>query len=126
MKTRRFPIQPTAPAEARAFARDLLRARSCTSDVELAVSELVTNVVRHDPAAHSLEVAVESRVDEVRLEITTIGSDDRTRPFAFDPRDGWPGPDNLNGRGLAIINSIATKWGIEANDRVSVWCVIPC
>jgi anti-sigma regulatory factor (Ser/Thr protein kinase) len=71
--------------------------------VELVVSELATNAVRH--AATPYEVAV--RVfPTVRVEVSDA-SPDRPAPA----RDQKSRP---NGRGLLIVDKCAERWGVDA------------
>jgi anti-sigma regulatory factor (Ser/Thr protein kinase) len=107
---REFTGEPTAPAEARHFARASLTdlvgdAANGTlgEDVELIVSELVTNSVR----AHSPTVLVELTVTGTTL-LVSVG----------DQAAGWPeqrisGIHDTGGRGLPLVSAISSSWGVR-------------
>jgi len=80
-------------------------------DVELLVSELVTNGVLH--AATTMELVVHVQGDVVRVELVDqVDAAPRIRPE--------PGADG--GFGLRIIAGLALKWGVEQHDHgKSVW-----
>ena len=88
-------------------------------DARLVVSELVTNAVRHDHAT--------------RLDIEVVDLDDRvTVVLAFDGTAGdgvdrphLPSGSAESGRGLAVVDRIAQRWGhvcVEGGGRV--WAVL--
>jgi anti-sigma regulatory factor (Ser/Thr protein kinase) len=108
-----------APSAARHALRDLrpelgdARLRTC----ELLVSELVTNVVLHTPAARSL-AAADLRVrlygDRVRVEVRDDGP-------GFKPRPRTPDQDPGSGWGLHLVRELADEWGIEPGLQNCVW-----
>jgi anti-sigma regulatory factor (Ser/Thr protein kinase) len=72
----------------------------------LLVTELATNAVLH---AHSpIRVSVMPGEDHVRVEVR----DDDPRPIRA-PRP--PAPDDESGRGLWLVDALATTWGVNAN-----------
>ena len=73
-------------------------------DVELVVSELVSNCVRAH--AHHFVLALDGHHDGLRIEVT----DDA--PGQPTPRAA--GPTDQNGRGLLIVEHLATDWGLRA------------
>ncbi|MEU6671496.1 ATP-binding protein [Streptomyces sp. NPDC046727] len=77
-----------------------------TFAVELGVSELVTNVVRHVPDRRCTLV-VARQTAAVRAEVTD--------GFAGLPRME-PGVDQEaeGGRGLALLDAVVDKWGVSA------------
>ena len=114
-----FPGDPTSAAAARSFARRTVdslvssdAAAALHDDVELIVSELVTNAVR----ANSATVRVTLELAAGRLAIR-VG----------DEAPGWPeqrsaGIHDTGGRGLPLVSALSTSWGVTmaANGKV-VW-----
>lgn len=88
--------------------------------VELLTSELVTNAIRHsrsgDPGGR-VHVELELAQD-VTVTVQDQGGDDMP---VVHPPDG----DRDGGRGLELVDQLATEWGHKATDdgRV-VWCRI--
>jgi len=99
-----------APAVARDFVRRqlhdvLARQRPVCDDVELIVSELVTNSVR--AGATVIDLMLEVLSEAVEVQVT-------------DDAAGWPtprsaGPDGLDGRGLEIVDRLADHWHTVAS-----------
>lgn len=90
-------------------------------DAMLVLSELVSNAVRHAAPLPSGEINVRWEVaDEVlHIEITDGGAG--TRPHA-----SVAALSSLGGRGLDIVRSVSTKWGVtEGEDSVTVWAEVP-
>lgn len=85
-------------------------------DVRLMVSELVTNSVRHAVAGSDAEVRLEVEVAEecVRAEVI-----DRGPGFEAKPRG--PEDDIGSGWGLYLVETLADRWGVEANELTTVW-----
>ncbi len=97
-------------AAARRFVRQALADvdPAISADLQLAVSELVTNAIDHAASPHvTVEVAIEA--GEVVLTVTSHGSG----PLA--PVTTWvPAPPEASaGRGLAIVRSIATNVTVD-------------
>jgi anti-sigma regulatory factor (Ser/Thr protein kinase) len=84
---------------------------------QLLVSELVANVVRHTPEAHSL-AAADMRVrlygDRVRVEVRDDGPGFRPRPRADDQ-------DAESGWGLHLVEQLSDDWGVEPGVQNCVW-----
>jgi anti-sigma regulatory factor (Ser/Thr protein kinase) len=108
-----------------AIAREAVRERlgpvvgaGLSSDVELVVSELVTNSVRHGPGkAITLRVYAESR-RRVSGEVVDHGDGVVAIREAGADRGGRPG-----GMGLPIVDSVATDWGVYEGST-HVWFLI--
>jgi anti-sigma regulatory factor (Ser/Thr protein kinase) len=99
---------------------EVLRRWHCDAaldDVKLLVSELVTNAVIH---AHSeVEVAVRLMPDAIRIEVIDRGPTSMLTPTA-------PTQDAESGRGLLLVESMASSWGVEPLDHgKSVWFEVP-
>ena len=100
---RRFPCRPESVTAARRFVRDALRDSSTeiVEAAELMTSELASNCIRH---AHTeFELRIRSR-DEVRVEVRDTG-DGR-------PEMQSPAPEDPSGRGLRIVEAMASSWGV--------------
>jgi serine/threonine-protein kinase RsbW len=109
---------PSAPSEARRTIGEWLDGvldRSAVEDVKLLVSELVTNAVRHPRAEGPIDVALELGKGTVRVEVSDPGDG-----FA-KPQVGPPPPDALGGRGLLIVDRVATRWGVTPGRPTRVW-----
>jgi anti-sigma regulatory factor (Ser/Thr protein kinase) len=114
----RFARGPQAPAEARVAVTEWLDgsvARSAIEDVKLLVSELVTNAVRHPRNDGPIELEVRVHAGKVRVQVTDPGEGFRK------PRVGSPPPDALGGRGLLIVDRLATAWGVTPGRPTRVW-----
>ena len=112
-----LPCEPVSVATARHWALDQLagmyegHARIAT-DVELVVSELVTNCVRAD--AHRFAVAIEGHHSYVKVS----ARDDA----AGAPVKRAPPRDAGNGRGLIIVDALALRWGVTPDgEGKTVW-----
>jgi anti-sigma regulatory factor (Ser/Thr protein kinase) len=110
------PRTPQAPARARArvaeFLADVPEERRM--DVELAVSELVSNAVRHGNGTPT--VKLERSRDGLRLEVV----DDGDAPGEVRRKP----PGESGGWGLRLLDSISTRWGAYEG-TTHVWCEIP-
>ncbi|ELS55768.1 hypothetical protein STVIR_3113 [Streptomyces viridochromogenes Tue57] len=84
-----------------------------TDDATLAVSELVTNAIKHGKG-QPVGLRVRRSAHELRIEVT----------------DGTPTPARLrsagvadeNGRGLFLVAALARKWGVS-KDGTTTWCI---
>lgn len=103
---------------ARRFARDVLRdlRPDALEVVELMVSELATNAIRHSKSAFDIAIARTSR--NVRIEVSDQAGG---RPSVRSPR-----PEDPNGRGLKIVEMLSDDWGVDyhADDGKTVWFVV--
>jgi anti-sigma regulatory factor (Ser/Thr protein kinase) len=104
-ETRSFPEQPESVTAARRFATDVLRDASpeVTATVELLVSELATNCIRHTDSAFDLTIIQSG--PEIRVEATDY---DAGKPTMRSPK-----PTDPSGRGLRIVDALAAAWGVE-------------
>jgi len=105
--------QPASIREARDRVGATLDGDPRREDVELVVSELVTNAIKHGTGMVDVEVAVSAAA--VRVLVTSgAGSDEPHVKAASDEDHG--------GRGLAIMAALTRQWGWERHgDRLSVW-----
>lgn len=74
--------------------------------VMLLATELVTNAVLHARSPIDLEIHCSPRA--IRIEVA-----DRSR---LAPQARSYGPEAATGRGLALIEAMATDWGMEPRD----------
>ncbi len=81
-------------------------------DVALVLSELVTNSVRHSGATDDISVEIEASEERIRIEVTDHGPCFSKE----DPRNG--------GMGLAIVDQVADRWGIDGDGKCTVWVEI--
>ncbi|MGP3976293.1 ATP-binding protein [Streptomyces sp. 8N114] len=88
--------------------------------VALCVSELLTNVVVHVGEGVPATVRVTwCGTDRIRLGVT----DPDPRPL---PVRVAAAPDAESGRGLALIDALALRWGVEQGAYAkTVWCELP-
>ena len=104
-----------APESARAFVREILKAwelHRISQVTELLISELVTNAVRHVDS--TITVRASRRTSRVRVEV----EDASPTP----PRLQHPQPDEPDGRGILIIDTLADDWGTDVDsDGKTVW-----
>lgn len=111
---------PEVPA-ARRYVADVVESEGWipTDDLLLAVSELVTNAVRHGDGG--MEVRVDVGHGIARVEVL----DDGGRPVA-EPASVLRA-DAIGGRGLHLVRSVAQAWGsgFDARGRTSVWAEVP-
>ena len=101
------------PAEARKLTRSFASEVGYPSvlDLELVVSELVTNAIAH--GSPPVELRLTRRSGKIRGEV----SDASTAPIAPNPR-----PDERGGFGLIVVAKCASRWGVEAKaGRKMVW-----
>ncbi|KUM81029.1 ATP-binding protein [Streptomyces curacoi] len=102
----------------RSIARSLLdewELAELTDAVELALTELVANVVRHVPDRRC-EVLILRQTAGVRVEVT-----DGCAQLPLCPEELRP--DAENGRGLVLLEASVDKWGVDAMRRggKTVW-----
>lgn len=103
---RTLPPDPSSAMAARAFAREVLsgwREPEAAEAVLLLVSELVANAVLH--AGTTVEVVMRRRGGRLRVEVS---DDSPVLPAARDFDT-----DATTGRGLGLVELLATAWGAE-------------
>ena len=84
--------------------------------VVLVVSELCTNALVHTNAG--FELAIVRSDTSLRVEVTDVG--------VGTPTMGRDAPAEPHGRGLRIVDQLASDWGVQANDGggKTVWARI--
>ena len=113
-----LPADPSTPAAARtALEGDRLSVPArLVPDLQLLVSELVTNSVRHADLApgQRIELRVTSRPGTVRVEVEDPGP-------GFTPTPRRPGDRRDDGWGLFLVERIADRWGVANGSPAVVW-----
>lgn len=113
--------EATAPTRARQHVSALAHGRADADDAAMIVSELCANALLHGapPLAMrawvdgvTLRIEVASDLRDVAAELITELATPRT----------MPPPDAERGRGLAIVEHLAARWGWhEHAGRLTVW-----
>ena len=116
--TRSFPHEPQSVPAARRFATSVLRGASAETleAVELMVSELATNCIRHTDSGFELTITREGSDIEVEATDRAGGTPTMQSPEPTDP----------SGRGLKIIDALSARWGVRAGAAhgKTVWFTI--
>lgn len=90
-------------------------------DAALVLSELLSNALRHARPLPGALVRVSWALRDGSLTVSVRDGGSRTRPHA-----GHPSPSALGGRGLAIVECLASTWGVQdSTGGVTVWAIIP-
>jgi anti-sigma regulatory factor (Ser/Thr protein kinase) len=117
-RTRTFPAIPQSVRAARRFAVDVVvgTPAQTVEAVELMVSELATNCIKHEGASFQVDVACTS--GEILVEVTDGGSG--------MPRMRSAGPDEPSGRGLQIVDMLSDRWGVHRDipSGKTVWFTV--
>ena len=123
VRTRRFSGGALAARQARRAVRERARGTSSPTallgDVELLVSELATNSVRHGGSDEAGELAIEADVlsdGRARARVCDHGQRLRGAPARAAPERGRPG-----GYGLVLLDRLSDRWGVQRDDGFCVW-----
>ena len=122
-RARRFPGRPEHIADARRFVAAPLAAWPTTQEAALLlVSELVTNAILHSASGEeggSVEVGYALDGQEVHVEVVDAGG-------AAPPSRHAGYLEAVSGRGLALVEALASGWGVHDHQagRV-VWFRLP-
>ncbi len=107
---REFFADPHTPAAARAFAKATLGSllappvpEALCDDVELVVSELVTNAIRAGSPVVGVAVGLERTRVVLRVRDEAVGW----------PAQRTPGSDDPGGRGLPVVSALSATWGVR-------------
>ena len=118
MLTVQLPPEPASATRARLLAREQLEPRfegDALDTIALLVTELVTNAILH--ARTPLQLTLESRPAHVRICV----ADESTEQPAVQNYDAGA----VTGRGLALVEQLATSWGVETTTMGKVvWCEV--
>ena len=115
---RTFPHEPESVPAARRFATSVLLGvpAETLEAVELMVSELSTNCIRHTNSGFDLTI---SRAGgDIRVEATDGAGG--------TPEMRSPKPTDPSGRGLKIIDMLASDWGVDHSPATgkTVWFTV--
>ena len=119
-----LPPEPSSATRARRLAREQLEVLypSDTLDTDtfdtiaLLVTELVTNAILH--ARTPLQLTLESRPGSVRI---CVEDESNEQPLVRRYES-----DAVTGRGLALVEQLASSWGVDATPSGKVvWCEVP-
>ncbi len=116
-----LPVQPTAPAMLRRRLRSVDQIEdNLRPDLELLLSEIVTNVVQHSGlgAEDSIDVHVRIAPGHVRAEVSDRG---RGRPALLPRPVARPADESGTGYGLYLVDRIANRWGTLRGPGATVW-----
>ncbi|MGH8916634.1 MAG: ATP-binding protein [Acidimicrobiia bacterium] len=116
--TLEIPARPEAGAAARRALAAWMGSHPRLDDALLAVTELVNNAVLHGDIhdGDHLTVTMVPEGNGIRLTVRHTG-----RPFEVtDPPP--PSPDAGASRGLAIVEMISDRWGVDSDGtEVTAW-----
>jgi anti-sigma regulatory factor (Ser/Thr protein kinase) len=111
-----LPAEPSTPRRARSAVADQFGDHPRCGDVLVCVSEAVTNAVLH--AGSRVRLVVREIGATLRIEVSD------TSPMLPVARD--PGPETPTGRGLLLIDRLASRWGVDADaDGKTLWFEVP-
>ncbi len=112
-----LPPERSAAAQARRFVREVCASwdlvQEVIDDIELLVSELVTNAVLH--ARSAARLTIERFGDCIRVTVADSS--------AAPPRLRDYGPEAATGRGVLLVDRLARGWGVDPADGAGkrVW-----
>jgi anti-sigma regulatory factor (Ser/Thr protein kinase) len=82
-------------------------------DARLVATELVGNAVRHATPLGNGTVLVRWRAEDATLALSVCDGGGSTAPEQVDAA-----PDDLGGRGLAIVDALSSKWWVEHTSQL--------
>ena len=112
-----LPLPPACMADLRAWARAWMRHNPSGADpdsVLLALTELVTNSAKHGTGP--VDVSLRRDARQVWLSVS-----DRSNRLPMQPPTG---DDLETGRGVALLDVLATSWGVQLHRPTgkAIWC----
>jgi anti-sigma regulatory factor (Ser/Thr protein kinase) len=110
--------EPGSVKDARAWLSALatgLVGESKRPDLELVITEVVTNAVRHGAPGGALRLAATPKAGFLCVQVTDEGA-------GFVPRPGAMASDAHGGFGLFIVERLTRRWGMTREDHCTrVW-----
>ncbi|MFF5534130.1 ATP-binding protein [Streptomyces cinerochromogenes] len=86
------------------------------ADVQLCVTELVGNVIRHVGEGVCVRLRV-VRTDSGSIRVEVTDPEAGRIPVLLPATE-----DDETGRGLALIDAVTVRWGVEQGVEKTVWC----
>jgi anti-sigma regulatory factor (Ser/Thr protein kinase) len=113
---RTFDVDSTAPARARQAVETLseILSQEELDDLQLLVSEITTNAVRHGGARGPIRLVVSRLSGSIRAAVTDQGD-------GFVPGPVEPSLYQGSGWGLFLVQELAGDWGVTRDDETTVW-----
>ena len=112
-----IPFAAESAADVRAALESWLGHRGSTpevvDDVRLVATELVGNAVRHASPLGNGTVLVRWEADDSVLSLSVCDGGGTTEPEQVDAE-----PDDVNGRGLAIVDALSSTWWVEHTSQL--------
>ena len=120
-----LPCVPSSVAVARGrIAAELREAglpATAVSDAALVASELLSNAILHARPLPDARIRVAWILSASTVEVIVSDGGSTTRP-----RASRPSLSSIGGRGLGIVEHLASSWGVRADERgTTVWAVLP-
>ena len=105
---------PLARHLARELAKGLMSAEQC-SKLDMAVTEVVSNAIRHSRTVEDIVLAITPKEDYLCVRVTDSGPGLVPRPGAMATEPGA-------GYGLFLVEQLTRRWGMtREDDRTRVW-----
>jgi anti-sigma regulatory factor (Ser/Thr protein kinase) len=120
----RLPVDATTPAAARRLVRCLtdVVAPEALETLELLVTELVTNAVRHAGLDNRGWISVELVAGPAAVHVEVC---DPGRGFDGHETATVAGQERGSGWGLFLVDQLASQWGVRHDDCTRVWFDLP-
>jgi anti-sigma regulatory factor (Ser/Thr protein kinase) len=113
-----FSPEPISVPEARRLTADFaapLMAEEQISRLELAITEVVANAVRHSGSSEAIRLMLTVKRDYLCVRVTDGGA-------GLVPRPGAMSTDPGAGYGLFLVEQLTRRWGMTREDRKTrVW-----
>jgi signal transduction histidine kinase len=113
--------QPDAPAALRERLREVDQlADALRPDLELLVSELITNAIRHSGLGPADPIHVRIRIDPARVR-AEVRDEGHGLPKRIRRPVDPPVKGSTSGYGLYLVDRIASRWGARRDHGTTVW-----